>query len=539
MTDMQTAPQNTLPTTTEVVIIGAGFGGLCAGIRLKEAGIRDFVILEKASEVGGTWRENTYPGCACDVQSHLYSYSFAGNPEWSKRYASWREIQDYILQTTDDFNMRPFIHFNQEVNRCQFDSDSGMWTIGTASGAEIRARYFILASGPLHHPQIPAIPGLDTFEGKVMHSAQWDHSYDLKGKRVASIGTGGSAIQYVPEIAPDVSQLDVYQRTAAWVIPRDERRYGEFSKWLFRTFPAMRKLHRARLYATNEMRVWPIFHPRLAKALQGLAKLSIRMQVKDPEMRKKLTPDYTIGCKRILISNKYYPAFNRDNVDLITNGIQEIRANSIVDRNGVERPCDTIILGTGFIVDPRGYMKDFTLDGLPGHQIMQDWKDGAQSYYGTMTSGFPNMFQLVGPNTALGHNSIIYMIESQVNLIISCMQEMKKRGAKYFDVKIDEQNKLNAEIQGRMKNTVWTSGCQSWYQQADGTNFTIWPSSTIEFRSRTRKIHAPHFDWVLPQPAIEAEKTSATDNTTGIGESASKPAGKMKAVKETAEDTVS
>ncbi len=502
--------QQALPAITDVVIVGAGFGGLCMGIQLKEAGIRDFVILEKADEVGGTWRDNTYPGCACDVQSHLYSYSFAGNPEWSKRYASWHEIQDYILKTTDDYQMRPFIRFGHEVNRSQFDSKTGLWTIGTKGGAEIRARYFVLASGPLHHPAIPDIPGLDCFKGKVMHSARWDHGYDLNDKRVASIGTGGSAVQYLPEIAPQVQQLDVYQRSPAWVIPRDERRYGEIRKTLFRNFPALRKLHRARLYITNEMRVWPIFHPRLAVALQSLAKLFIRMKVKDPAVRKKLTPDYTIGCKRILISNKYYPTFNRSNVDLITDGIQEIREHSIVDRNGVERPCDTIILGTGFIVDPRGFMKDFTLDGLPGHSIMKDWADGAEGYLGTVVSGFPNLFQLVGPNTALGHNSIIFMIESQVNYIIQCIKKVQEKGVDYFNVKIEEQNKYNAEIQGRMKNTVWTSGCKSWYQQADGKNFTIWPSSTLEYRARTKRVFAPHFDWV----SIAVQKTEVVADKT-------------------------
>ncbi|QCF27678.1 flavin-containing monooxygenase [Hydrocarboniclastica marina] len=506
-------PINTAPQCVEAVIVGAGFGGLCMAIKLREAGIQNFVILEKDQEVGGSWRDNSYPGCACDVQSHMYSYSFFGKADWSKRYAPWHEIQQYILEAVDHYGLRPFIQFNQEVNSAHFDADTGRWNISAGSGQTFSCKHFILASGPLHVPAIPKIKGLDNFKGKVFHSAQWDHEYDLKGKNVVSIGTGGSAIQYVPEIAPHVAQLYVMQRSAAWVIPRDERKYGRIRKKLFQRFPVLRKLHRARLYWTNESRVWPVFHPALARALQKLAQLFIRIQVKDRQLVEKLTPDYTIGCKRVLISNKWYPTFNRKNVELVTDNVSEIRENSIVTQDGSERPADCIILGTGFIVDPRIYMKEFALTGLPGHDIHKDWKDGAESYLGVTTAGYPNMYQLVGPNSGLGHNSIIFMIEAQANYIIQCMQKLKQTGADYLDLRPEVQREFNEKVQEAIKGTVWNTGCTSWYQQDGGKNFAVWPWSTWRFWLRTRRLDAGEYRWMRCKPAQKpavAEREEAT-----------------------------
>jgi len=493
----------------DVAIVGAGFGGLCMGIKLLEAGNRNFVIAEKASEVGGTWRDNSYPGAECDVQSHMYSYSFEGKPDWSQRYPGWKEIQQYILDTTEKYGLRQYIQFNTEVHGARFDAKTARWTIDTNQGPII-AKHAVLASGPLHVPSIPAIKGLETFRGKVFHSAQWDHSCDLAGKNVVSIGTGGSAIQYCPEIAPQVKQLYVFQRTPAWVIPRDTRKYPELEKTLFAKVPALRKLHRMRLYWTNESRVWPIFNPAVASTLQNLVKALIRFQVNDKAIAEKLIPDYTIGCKRVLISNKWYPMFNRDNVELVTDGIREVRENSIVTRDGVERPCDVIILGTGFIVDPRIYMKDFPCTGLPGHDLNVDWKDGAEAYMGVNVTGFPNLFQLVGPNTALGHNSIIFMIECQVHFILEQMRLLKEKGADYVDVKPQAQREFNQHIQNNIKGTVWASGCQSWYQQADGKNFTIWPFSTWKYWLRTRQVRTEHFDFVkVPKTVTTARREKA------------------------------
>lgn len=480
----------------EVAIVGAGFGGLCMAIQLQKAGITDIVILEKDKAVGGTWRDNTYPGAACDVQSHLYSFSFAGNPDWSRRYPGWQEIQDYIHKTTEDYNIEPYVEYGSEVCGAEFNEQSGRWLVSLSNGKQFDAHHFVLATGPLHFPDIPKIPGLENFAGKQFHSAQWDHDYDLKGKNVVSIGTGGSAVQYLPEIAPDVKKLSVFQRTPAWVIPRDMRAYSKLEKKLFTKFPLMRKLHRLRLYATNEARVLPIIHARLAQSFQFLAKAFLNMQVKDPVLREKLTPDYTIGCKRVLISNTYFPTFNRDNVDLITSGIKEIKEHSVIDRNGVEHPADAIIFGTGFVTDPRIYMKDFKLTGLPGRDLHQDWQGAAQAYYGISVTGYPNMFQLVGPNTGLGHNSIIFMIEKQVNYSVRCILELRKRKAKYLDVKADVQTEFNDNLQDRLKGTVWTSGCQSWYQQADGRNVVIWPGTTLRYQSELRKVDMNAYNWI-------------------------------------------
>lgn len=488
------APVSTKPY--DVIILGAGFGGLCMAIKLREQGNDNFIILEKAGEVGGTWRDNSYPGCACDVQSHMYSFSFEGKHDWTKRYAPWHEIQDYILKTTEKYGIRPFCRFHQEVTAAHFDESTGLWTIGTTGGENYLCRHFVMASGPLHVPQIPNIKGLDTFKGKLFHSAQWDHSYDLKGKNVVSIGTGGSAIQYCPEIAPDVKQLYVFQRTPAWVIPRDERQYSGLTKAVFKQFPLLRQAYRARLYWTNESRVWPLFNPSIAKVVQKLAEGFIRFQVKDPALAKKLTPDYTIGCKRILISNKYFPMFNRKNVELVTDGIKEVREHSIVTADGKERPADCIILGTGFIVDPRIYMRNFPVTGLGGRDLREDWKDHSEAYYGVTVSGYPNLWQLVGPNAGLGHNSIIFMIEAQVDYILKCLDNLKAKGADYMDVKPDVQRKFNDELQQCFKNTVWTQGgCASWYQQADGQNFALWPKSTWRFWLETRQTKASDYQY--------------------------------------------
>lgn len=462
-----------VPPILDVAIVGAGFGGLCMAIQLKEAGISNFMMVEKADDVGGSWYFNTYPGCACDVQSHLYSFSFAGKADWSKRYAPWYEIEKYIVDVTDRYQLRPCIRFSDEVNSAVFDEDTALWTVQTVKGATLFARHVVIASGPLHVPNFPNIPGLSSFKGKIFHSAQWDHNYSLIGKRVASIGTGGSAIQYLPEIAPHVKQLDVYQRTAAWVLPRDERKYLSIEKSLFERFPAWRKLHRARLYWSNESRLWPILTPALGKAVAPLLKLSIRMQVKDSATARKLTPDYDLGCKRILISNKYYPTFNLKHVDLITDGIQEVREHSIITADGHVRPVDCIILGTGFVVDPRIYMKDFVCRGLRGHNLMDDWKDSAEAYYGAAVSGYPNMWQLVGPNTGLGHNSIVFMIEAQARYIVDCLKQLKAERADYMDVKADVQRTFNDKVQKQISSTVWNSGCTRWYQQETGKNFAI------------------------------------------------------------------
>lgn len=487
-------------TQVGVLIIGAGFGGLCMGIKLKEQGNDNFLILEKGHDVGGTWRDNNYPGCACDVQSHMYSYSFETKPDWTRRYAPWNEIQQYILDTTEKYNIRPYCRFGQEVDSAVFDEKRGTWSVTTKKGDRFICQHVVLASGPLHVPNTPNIKGLDKFEGKIFHSAQWEHDYDLSNKNVVSIGTGGSAIQYCPEIAPKVKQLYVMQRSPAWVIPRDERRYSGIEKSLFDKIPLLRTAHRYRLYWTNESRVWPIFNPPLAKAAQKLAQAFIKLQVKDKAVAQKLTPDYVLGCKRILISNKYYPMFNRQNVELVTDGIKEVKANSVVTSDGVERPADCIILGTGFVVDPRIYMKDFEVRGIGGRRLQDDWKDNVECYLGTSAPGYPNLWQLVGPNAGLGHNSIIFMIESQVHYILEALKTLDRKKKNFMDVKPEVSREFNDKLQEKIKTTVWGTGCQSWYTDAQGRNFTLWPKSTWRFWLETRRLNPGDYNFYATQP---------------------------------------
>ncbi|ERP91824.1 4-hydroxyacetophenone monooxygenase [Alcanivorax sp. P2S70] len=485
----------------KVAIVGGGFGGLCMAIKLREAGIDDFVILEKGDGLGGTWYHNSYPGAACDVQSHMYSFSFEANPDWSHRYSGQQEIHDYIQGVTDKHNIRQFTRFNAEVTGAHFDDQAALWTLNLADGSQLICQHWVLASGPLHVPSFPNFKGMENFKGKIIHSAQWDHDYDMSGKKVVSIGTGASAIQYVPHVAQEAGHLTVVQRTPPWIIPRDERAYSGMSKWLFRRVPALRQLHRLRLYLSNEARVLPIFNPRIARLAEPALKAFIHYQVKDKETARKLVPNYTLGCKRILISNAYYPTFNRDNVALVTEGVKEIREHSVVFSDGSEQQADCLVLGTGFVVDPRIYMKDFEITGLPGRRLQDDWKDAAQAYLGTTVSGYPNMFQLVGPNTGLGHNSIIFMIESQVRYIMDAIGKLDARGDAWLDVKQEVQDRYNDKLQDELKGTVWQNGgCTSWYQQADGRNTALWPHATFQFMARTWNVNMKDYRW---QPAVK------------------------------------
>ena len=510
-------------TVLDAAIIGSGFSGLCAAIHLKKAGFENIQILEKASEVGGTWRENTYPGAACDVQSHLYSFSFAPNPNWSHVFSGWQEIQNYIVQTSHQFGLRPHIKFNAEVASATYDEQNQIWEITFTNGESLRARTLIMGTGPLHVPSIPDIKGLKKFKGDVFHSSQWNHDIDLSEKRVASIGTGGSAIQYVPEVAKKAKTLSVFQRTPAWVLPRNERAYTSFEKWLFKHVPGWRRLYRTWLYLTNEARILPFRHPVFIRISESVSKWHMKRSIKDPELRKKLTPKYTIGCKRILISNQYYPTFNRRNVNLITDRISEIRDHSIVtvDQSGIEteHQVDTLILGTGFVADPTQYMESMPITGVDGKTLLDVWQGNANAYYGLNVSGFPNLFMMVGPNTGLGHNSVIFMIEAQTNYIIDALKKLRKKGRGHLtgsvDVKRQTQELFNKKLYEELEGTVWQTGCQSWYIKENGKNFTIWPKSTISYYFQTKKVKDDAFIWnVSDVNSVNVNDVSPNRKTT-------------------------
>lgn len=491
---------------TRVAIIGSGFGGLGVAIRLKREGIEDFIIFERAEDVGGTWRDNTYPGCACDVESHLYSFSFAPNPNWSHSFSQQPEIWDYLKRCAHDFGVLPHIRFNHEVRAAAWDEAAQCWRIETSQGS-YEASVLVLASGPLSEPAMPRITGLETFQGKTFHSARWDHSYDLTGRRVAVIGTGASAVQFVPEIQPKTAKLHLFQRTPPWIIPRRDRRLSRFEHSLFRRFPVAQRAARALIYIYREMFLLAFRHRRPAGLVERLARRHLNRSVPDPELRAKLLPDYSIGCKRILISNDYLPALVRPNVEVVTEAIAEIRARSIVDASGVERPVDAIIFGTGFRATDPPLAKH--IRGRDGRTAAEIWAGSPQAHVGTTVAGFPNLFILLGPNTGLGHNSVVYMIEAQIEHLMAALDLMRQSGASTIEPRPEAQADFVAAVQRRMRGTVWVAGgCASWYLDRTGRNSTIWPDFTWRFRRRVVCLNEDEYVLGFPHEAAQPARAS-------------------------------
>lgn len=470
-----------------IAIIGSGFGGIGLGVRLRQAGQTDFVILERAGDVGGTWRDNTYPGCACDVPSHLYSFSFAPNPHWPRSFSGQPHIRAYLEDVTDRFGLRPHIRTGHEVVEARWDPAQLRWTVRTTA-TTYTCDILVSAAGALADPVIPDIPGLDGFPGQVFHSSRWNHDHDLAGERVAVIGTGASAIQIIPAIQPLVQRLVVFQRTPAWVMPRADRPITRLEQWLFRTIPATQKLARAGVYLTRESMVGAfVRYPALLQAATVVARAHLRRAVRDPELRAKLTPDYVMGCKRILLSNDYYPALSRPNVDVVASGLQEVRGSALVAADGTTHDVDTVVFATGFHVTDMP-IANRIYDGA-GRSLADHWRDGMSALRGTTVTGFPNFFLIVGPNTGLGHSSMIYMIESQLNYILSALRHLDSTGSAALEPRRSAQDAWNARLQQRMRRTVWArGGCASWYLDARGCNTTLWPGSTLSFRAATRRI---------------------------------------------------
>ncbi|MFI8996111.1 flavin-containing monooxygenase [Streptomyces sp. NPDC053542] len=496
-----------------VAVIGSGFGGLGAAVRLRRQGITDFVVLERADSVGGTWRDNSYPGCACDVPSHLYSFSFAPNPEWPRNFSGQPHIRAYLEKVTDTFGLRPHIRFNAEVRSARWNTDELYWEIETAQGA-LTADMLVSATGPLSDPQIPDVPGLDGFQGKVFHSARWDHDYDLRGKRVAMIGTGASAIQIVPAIQPTVDRLTVFQRTPPWVMPRADRKISRAEHWLHTKVPATRALRRQLLWGIRELQVSAFTkRPKELGLVQALAKAHMHRAVKDPALRAKLTPDYTIGCKRILLSNSYYPALAQPNVDVVASGLKEVRGNTLVATDGTETEVDAIIFGTGFHVTDMPIAERVT--GAHGTTLAEEWKDGMEALRGSSAAGFPNFLTIIGPNTGLGNSSMILIIEAQLNYMIDYLRQLDVLGDRIaLDARPSSVHAWSAAIQKRMERTVWkTGGCDSWYLDANGRNTTVWPGTTAEFRKVTRQVDLAEYEVLRPQPGKATEHADKADKT--------------------------
>ena len=467
-----------------VAIVGSGFSGLGTAIRLEQAGVGNYVVLERADDLGGTWRDNHYPGCCCDIPSHVYSFSFELNPKWTRGFAPQAEILAYLRETAERHGVVERIRFGHEVLEARWDGDARRWEIDTAGGS-LSADILVSAAGPLSDPTIPDVPGLGTFRGTMFHSAEWEHEHDLAGERVAVIGTGASAIQFVPAIQPRVGTLHLFQRTPPWVIPRLDHEITRVEHALLR-IPFAPALVRAVLYWLLELRVVGFRHPWMMKLADRVARWHLGRQVSDPALRAKLTPDYTMGCKRILVSDDYFPALAQPNVEVVTEGVTEVRERSIVAADGVERDVDTIIFGTGFhVTDPPIAER---IRGRDGCTLAEHWQGSMQAYLGTTIAGFPNLAFMIGPNTGLGHNSMVFMAESQINYVMDCLRVLEERGAQSFEVRAEAQQRYNDELQTSMQGTVWTAGhCRSWYLDETGRNTSLWPSWSFAFRRRTRR----------------------------------------------------
>ena len=485
---------NSRVTNVDVLIVGAGFSGICMGIKLLEAGMQSFLIFEKSEEIGGTWWENRYPGCACDIPSHLYSFSFAPSTEWTRMYPGQQEIHDYLKRCVERYGLAPHLRLNTRFQEAAWDESESVWNITASDGVRIRARVLVSGMGALHVPHYPELPGLEHFSGHAFHSSAWDYGVNLEDKNVGVVGTGASAIQFVPQIAPRVGKLYLFQRTPPWIVPRMDFAISEKWKHRFRRIPLTRWAFRQYIFWRQEFRVLGFLgNESIRKKAEAIALRHMARRIKDPKLREALTPKYQLGCKRVLVSDDYYPTLNRANVELVTDGIAEVCEHSIVTCDGVERPIDVLIYGTGFrATEP---LIGCRVVGKSGVEIHDAWGKRMTAYLGVTVSGFPNLFILLGPNTGLGHNSVVLMIEAQVRYTINCLKLMKSRKQRVLEVRPEIQQSFVDEIYRRMSGTVWQSGgCHSWYQdQQTGEITTLWPGSVVSYLRRMRSVSASDY----------------------------------------------
>jgi cation diffusion facilitator CzcD-associated flavoprotein CzcO len=470
----------------DAIVIGAGFGGLAAAIKLRQSGRTRLAVLEKAGRLGGTWRDNTYPGAACDVPSRLYSYSFALNPDWSRAYSGQVEIQKYMEDCADRFGVRGSLRFNTEAEKAEWDEAAGLWRVTVGGGEVLSAPVLVSGLGQLNRPSFANIPGREGFKGESWHSARWRHDVDLKGKTVGCIGAGASAIQYIPEIAKEAGKVVIFQRSPNYIIPRLDKPTPDWMKALYRAFPPADLAMRWFIWQLMDLRFRAF--KRGTKSSENFRKLALgwlEKEIPDPELRAKLTPDYPIGCKRILISDDYYAALRRDNVTVVTEGVTAIAKDGVKTADGAEHKCDVLIYGTGF--DTTHFLAPLDIRGTQGRSLTEAWKDGAEAYLGVTVAGFPNLFLLYGPNTNLGHNSIIVMIEAQVRYMIACLDELDRRGARAIAVKPQAHTAFNVQLQKDLEATAWAGECSSWYKTASGKITNNWSDDTAAYRRRTAR----------------------------------------------------
>ncbi|HXM56026.1 MAG TPA: NAD(P)/FAD-dependent oxidoreductase [Candidatus Dormibacteraeota bacterium] len=471
------------PPVHDVAIVGAGFGGLGMAIRLRRSG-RSFVVLEKADRVGGTWRENTYPGAGCDVPSHLYSFSFHPG-SWPRRYSGQADILRYLEDLVTAYGLAPHLRLGAEVTAAAFDAAAGVWRVTLAGGEVVAARAVVSSVGQLNRPAVPDIPGHDRFHGRSWHTAHWQHDCSLDGRRVAVIGTGASAIQLVPELAPRVARLHVFQRSAPYVVAKPDRAYGPVARALYGHAPLLRRADRLRVFLTGELLgAALVASPRLRRMLEGQWRSFMESQVPDPALRTRCTPDYEMGCKRILFSNDWYPALQRPNVELVTDAIDDITEDAINTADGAHRQVDAILYATGFRATD--FLQPMRVTGLGGRDLHETWRNGAEAYWGVVVSGFPNFFMLYGPNTNLGSNSIIYMLEAQIGYVDRALSAMRRGRLRWLDVRAEAQGEFNRWVEARSGRTVWETGCHSWYTTG-GRNTNNWPTFPFRYRRQLRR----------------------------------------------------
>ena len=495
-----TSSKSVLPEV-DVLIVGAGFSGICMGIKLLEAGMKSFLIIEKSNNIGGTWWDNRYPGCACDIPSHLYSFSFAPSTEWTRMYPGQQEIHEYLRRCVESYGLAAHIRLNTRFCEAVWDESESAWNVSVADGMRFRSRVLVSGMGALHVPHFPELSGLERFSGPAFHSSAWDYGANLDSKNVAVVGTGASAIQFVPQIAPRVGKLYLFQRTPPWIVPRMDFAISEKWKQRFRRIPLTRWAFRQYIFWRQEFRVLGFLgNESVRKKAEAIALRHMARRIKDPKLREALTPKYQLGCKRVLVSDDYYPTLNRANVELVTEPIAEVCEHSIVTRDGVERPIDVLIHGTGFrATEP---LIGCRVVGKGGVEIHDAWGKRMTAYLGVTVYGFPNLFILLGPNTGLGHNSVVLMIEAQVRYTMNCLKLMKRRKQRVLEVRSEVQQSFVDDIYRRMSGTVWqTGGCHSWYQdQNTGEITTLWPGSVVSYLRRMRSVSASDYELRTPSP---------------------------------------
>ncbi len=493
---MTDAP-HALPEQVEVLIIGAGFGGIGLAARLKQEGWHDVAIVEKAADVGGCWRDNSYPGAACDVPSHLYSFSFAPKSDWSRCFAPQAEILAYLQDCVKRFALTQQVYCGREVLSADYDSAASQWQVCFTDGSSVRATILVSACGQLNRPAWPNIEGQASFAGAAFHSAQWRHDVDLRGKRVAVIGSGASVIQFVPQIAQQAAQVTVFQRTAPYVIAKHDAPYSPAQQRRFARWPLLMRLSRAWQYVSHEARALAFVRfPGLMALYRGEFTRHLQAAISDPQLRAQLTPDYPLGCKRILISNDYYPTFNLPHVSLQTAAVEQITAQGVVTADGQAHAADVLIYGTGFAASD--FLAPMQIRGRDGVLLNQAWREGAEAYKGISVHGFPNLFILYGPNTNLGHSSIVYMLESQFRYVISGLKQMRAKGIRTLEPKAAVQSRFNQRLQQALTHTVWARGCSSWYLNAHGKQTNNWPGFTFSYRQQTRHLELADYECTAP-----------------------------------------